>query len=107
MSKIYVPTEYLGKPCYTINNGYIRVYDTINYNSSNKVYDIYINQDYMVKSSTSSYSNSTQCVDYNLITDEIYYRTDFADILLIFSILILFGFGFGISLFRRLFRRLL
>lgn len=104
MSKIYVPTEYLDKPCYTINNGYIRVYDTINGNS-NKVYDIYLNQDYMVKEGTANYSSNTQCINPNLITDEIYYRTDFDRILIILLIMCVFCFLIPLKLFLRFFRR--
>lgn len=101
MTKIYVPTEYLNKPCYTINNGYIRVYDTINGNS-NRIYDIYINQDYMIKEATANYSSNTQCVNPNLITDDIFYRTDFDSILIIFFILCFFiiYIPFKITIFR-------
>lgn len=104
MSKIYVPTEFLNKPCYTINNGYIRVYETINGNS-NRIHDIYINQDYMIKEGTASYSTNTYCIDNNLITDQVYYRTDFDKILVMFVLLVIIFFSPGIKLFKRLFRR--
>lgn len=87
MSKIYLPTEYLNKPCYVINNGYIRVYETTNQNYSNTVYDVYINQDYMVKRGTASYASSTQCDHVNEYTDNFYYRTDIDKVLIIFLIL--------------------
>lgn len=106
MSKIYVPSEYLNKPCYQVNNNYIRVFETTN-RSDNTVYDIYVNQDYQVRRNTASYSSSTYCDNINTYTDEIYYRTDFDKILIIFIILCFICFGFPIKLFRRLFRRLL
>lgn len=104
MAKIYLPTEYLNKPCYVINNGYIRVYNTTN-NSNNIVYDIYINQDYQVRRTTSGYSSSTQCDTMNQYTDDIYYRTDFDKILVIFLILCIFCFLLPLKIFVRFFRR--
>ena len=91
MAKIYVPTEYLNKACYVINNGYIRVYETIN-NSNNTIYDIYINQDYMVKKSTGNYSSYTVCDTVNTYTDNVYYRIDFPQILLMLIILLIICF---------------
>ncbi len=105
MSKIYVPTEYLNKPCYQINNGYIRVFDTINNNQQNTVYDIYVNQDYMIRTSTSNYSYNTYCDRENTFTDDIYYRTDFPFILLTFFLLVLICFYFPFRLITRLFPR--
>lgn len=104
MAKIYLPTEYLNKPCYVINNGYIRVYNTTN-NSNNIVYDIYINQDYQVRRTTSGYSSSTYCDTMNQYTDDIYYRTDFDKILVIFLILCIFCFLLPLKIFVRFFRR--
>lgn len=81
MSKIYLPTEFLNKPCYIVNNDYIRVYDSIDLNQQNVVYDVYINQDYMVKQSRASYSTQTVCDDLNVYTDDWYYRVDLFNIL--------------------------
>lgn len=83
MSKIYVPSEYLNKPCYVINNDYIRVYNTVNTTGNNVIYDIYINNDYMIKQGTASYSANTQCDRLNTYTDDVFYRVDIADILII------------------------
>lgn len=87
MAKIYLPSEYLNKPCYQVNNGYIRVFDTTYNNSSNQVTDIYINQDYMLRKGTASYNSNTICDNLNTYTDYIYYRTDFPSILLTFTLL--------------------
>lgn len=88
MAKIYVPSQYINKPCYVINNGYIRVYDTINTNIQNNITDIYINQDYMLKKGTASYSTYTLCDDFNTYTNDYVYRVDFANILISSSIMI-------------------
>lgn len=104
MSKIYIPTEYLNKPCYVINNGYIRVYNTT-HSSNNTVYDIYINQDYMIKRTTAGYSSSTICDTSNIYTDDIYYRTDFDKIIVIFICLCIFCFLLPLKVFCRFFRR--
>lgn len=84
---IYLPEAYLNKPCYIVNNGYIRVYDTIHTNYQNVVYDIYVNQNYQVKKSTASYNSSIQCDVLNTYTSDFYYRNDLADILIIFFII--------------------
>ena len=63
-----------------------------NTNSSLTDYvDIYLNQDYMLKQGTYSYGYSGQCDTINTYTDNFYYRTDFPDILLMFTIFVLFG----------------
>lgn len=105
MSKIYLPSEFLGKPCYIINSDYIRVYNSIN-STNNTVYDIYFKNDYMVKRSTSNYSTSTLCDSYNVFTDNIIYRYDFSNSLICFSIMFLFIIFIPLRLtFFRIFRR--
>lgn len=104
MSKIYLPTEYLNKPCYVINNDYIRVYNTINARD-NVVYDIYINQDYMVKQSTASYYDTTVCDSINTFTDDVYYRADLDKILIIYLILSIFMFYIPLKLCASFYKR--
>ena len=102
MSKIYLPTEYVNSPCKVINNGYIRAYT----NSSLTEYvDIYINQDYMLKQGTYSYGYNGQCDTINTYTDNFYYRTDFPDILLMFSIFVLFGIYLPFRIIRRFYKK--
>jgi len=105
MSKIYLPTAYLNKPCYVINANYIRVYNTINTNQTNVIYDIYINQDYMVKQGTASYSSTTVCDNLNTYTDDVYYRTDIDKILVIFIIFCIVCILLPLKIFSRLFKR--
>lgn len=104
MAKIYVPTQYLNKPCYQVNQNYIRVYATT-HNSNNTVYDIYVNQDYQVRRSTSGYSSSTYCDNINTYTDEIYYRVDFPQIILMFFLLVVICFYTPWKILLRMFRR--
>ena len=102
MSKIYLPSEYINSPCKVVNNGYIRVYT----NSSLTEYvDIYLNQDYMLKQGTYSYGYSGQCDTINTYTDNFYYRTDFPDILLMFSIFVLFGIYLPFKIIRRFYKK--
>lgn len=104
MSKIYVPTEYLGKACYQVNNDYIRVWESTNSNN-NTYYDIYFKNDYMIRQGSSSYSSYQSCDTLNTYTDEIYYRYDFDKILFLFLGLTIIFFYPGLKLFLRLFRR--
>ena len=102
MSKIYLPSEYIDSPCKVINNGYIRAYT----NSSLTEYvDIYLNQDYMLKEGTYSYGYSGQCDTINTYTDNFYYRTDFPDILLMFTIFVLFGIYLPFRIIRRFYKK--
>ena len=102
MSKIYLPSEYINSPCKVINNGYIRVYT--NSNLTNYV-DIYINQDYMIREGFNSYGYSGQCDGLNTYTDNFYFRTDFPDILLMFSIFVLFGMYLPFRIIRRFYKK--
>ena len=102
MSKIYLPTEYVNSSCKVINNGYIRAFT----NSSLTNYvDIYINQDYMIREGTYSYGYSGECDSLNTYTDNFYYRTDFPDILLMFSIFVLFGIYLPFRIIRRFYKK--
>lgn len=105
MAKIYVPSEYLNKPCYQVNANYIRVFETTYNNISNVVYDIYINQDYQVKRGNATYNSNTVCDNINTYTDNIYYRMDFVYILIIFFIMSFICFWIPWKIFCRLFRR--
>lgn len=105
MAKIYLPTQYLNKPCYQVNNGYIQVYNTINTNQTNVVYRIYINQDYQVQQTTGSYSTTTICDSINTYTDNFYYRVDMPFILLMFTIFCIFCFLIPLRIFTRLFKK--
>lgn len=106
MGKIYVPSGYTGKPCYQVNNGYIRVYNTINNSTNNVVFDIYINQDYQIRQTTATYtSGTTLCDTINTYTDDFLYRVDLMNILIVFLIFIFFTTYIPWKLVCRFFRR--
>jgi len=86
MEKIYLPSDYVNSPCKIINNGYIRAYT--NNNLTNYV-DIYINQDYMIKSGTTTYGYNGVCDNMNTYTDDIWYRLDFFNIIITYYVFIL------------------
>lgn len=105
---IYVPD--LNYECYYIQSeGVIRAYEekpennkTINYR------DYYINSNYIYKdgyTQFSSYSTLPICLETSVLTDSVYYRKDFADILIIFLIMCIFCFYIPLKIFMRLFRR--
>lgn len=78
---IYLPTEYIDN-CNVVYSNYIR-----SYTNSNRTQwvDIYINQDYMLKSGSTNYSQTIVCDTLNTYTDNIYYKIGYQDS--VFSIL--------------------
>ncbi len=104
MAKVYLPSEFLNKPCYQINNDYIRVWDSINTNN-NTYHDIFFKSDYLIREGSSNYSSYQTCDTMNSFTDNIIYRYDFSNILIaLFIMLILFLYFPGkviFSFFRR------
>lgn len=87
MSKIYLPTQYLNKACYQVNDNYIRVWESVNLNNDNIYYDIFIKQDYQVRQGTGHIYNVIQCDSVNTYTNDNFYRLDFDRVLIIFILL--------------------
>lgn len=90
--KIYVPdtTNY---QCFVVrDSNTIRAYEEIPTNNSTIDYrDYYFKSNYLYQDGVQTFSQYTTipvCLDNNLITDNFYYRNDFADILIIFLVLI-------------------
>ena len=81
MAKIYLPTNLLNSECKVVNNDYIRVYTNNNYTSWT---DVYFKSGYYLKSGQSNYPNTVSCDNLNTFTDNIFYRYDCANSLLIF-----------------------
>lgn len=104
MTKIYLPSEYLDKPCYEINENYIRVFDTTD-KENNKIYDIYLNNNYLIKEGTSKFDNSITCDSLYDFTDDFYYRNDFDKILIIFVIFAFIIIYLPSKLFMKMFRK--
>lgn len=102
MSKIYLPFDYVNSPCKIVNNNYIRAYT----NSSLTNYvDIYVNQDYMLKEGYSNYGYNGQCDTLNTYTSDYYYRLDFPNILIGFSVIAFVGILIPIKIFSKLFKK--
>jgi hypothetical protein len=111
---IYVPD--LNYSCYVlVNKDTIRAYEQTPYNPgynqqiSINYRDYYITSNYLYNDGSQSFSNYSQlpvCLDKSNLTTEIYYRTDLSNILVIFTIIVLFGFGIPLYLLKKMFRRL-
>lgn len=106
---IYVPDKN-DFSCYVIQNqDTIRGYETTPTTNATIFYrDYYINSGYIYKDGYQTFNQYTTiptCIDMNNITSEVYYRTDFHNILIIFIIMSIFAFLIPIKIFMRLFRR--
>ena len=106
---IYVPD--LNYKCYVVRDtNTIRAYSQVPQNNKDISYrDYYINSNYLYQDGTQSFSSYTTlpiCLDDSKLTDAVYYRNDFDQILVIFLILSIFCFYIPLKIFFRLFRRL-
>lgn len=93
--KIYVPSD--DYACYyMIDSNTIRAYNTQPRLNSNVDYtDYYVNSHYLFKNGTQSfgqYSTLPTCIGSDYITENILYRNDLSDTLVIFLIIVLFAF---------------
>ena len=102
MAKIYLPTNLLNSECKVVNNDYIRVYTNNNYTSWT---DVYFKSGYYLKSGQSNYPNIVTCDNLNTFTDNIFYRYDCANSLLIFFIISIVCLYFPFRIFSRAFGR--
>lgn len=112
MDTIYLPINSTSDyACYTVRDkDTIRAYKTRPAVNSNSDYvDFYVNSHYLQKSGNESwgdrYYKLPNCLETSLITNDFEYRTDFADIMIIFLIFSIFIFYLPIKLFSRIFRR--
>lgn len=117
MGLVYVPkyNSNIHRCVYVLNNNTIRVYRQVPYNPSgtqNTVnidyIDFHYNSNYYETYGRTSFRYNTAlptCLTSNQITDNWYYRNDLSDILLSFSIIVVFGFGIPIIVFKRLFKK--
>lgn len=104
---IYVPQDDTYNKCYVMQSeGVIRGYNVVpSYNTNYSYRDYYIKTDYYYRDGTGSWSNYSTlpvCLSSSSITNDFYYRNDLPDILIIFSILVIFCIYFPIKLFFRL-----
>lgn len=114
MENIYVPVDNINDfKCYVVyDKDTIRAYyKKPAYNSNSDYVDFFINSHYLEKTGNQSWGQSSyyglpNCLPQNSITNDIYYRTDLSQCLIIFVILVLVMFWWPLKLtWFRLFRR--
>lgn len=108
---IYVPSDNTYNKCYVVQSeGVIRAYDRVPSNNTNYNYrDYYIQSDYIFRDGSGQWSQYTTlpiCLDSSIITNNYYYRTDFANICIIFLTMFFFIIYLPFKLYERFFRRL-
>ena len=107
---IYVPHYNKNNTCVVITNkDTIRVYNQVpTHNSTIDYTDYYVNSHYLYNTGTQTfnqYSNLPSCIAKEELTDNVYYRTDYADCLIIFFILFIFCFYVPYRIIKRFFGR--
>lgn len=105
--KVYVP-DLESYSCITVKDSdTIRAYKDKPVEGSNSDYrDYFIHSDYYYVDGNETFSTVPVCIDNSMLTNEVYYRVDFADILIILFIFSIFAFLIPIKVFLRFFRRL-
>lgn len=91
--KIYVPQDNTYNKCYVVQSeGVIRGYDRVPSNNVNYNYrDYYIKSDYIFRDGTGTWGQySTLPICLENTTNDVYYRVDFVNILIIFFIFAFF-----------------
>lgn len=108
--KIFVPQDTTYNKCYVVQSeGVIRAYDRVpTSNSSYNYRDYYINSDYIYRDGQGTWSQYTTlpiCLSSSDITNDIYYRIDFVNILITFAILSYFIIFLPYKIMSRVFGR--
>ena len=108
---IYVPEDNTYNKCYVVQSeGVIRGYDKYPINNASYNYrDYYIRSNYIYRDGSGSWSQYTTlpvCLQDDIITNDFYYRNDFASICIIFMTCFFFIFYLPFKLYSRFFRRL-
>ncbi len=106
---LYVP-DLNNYECFIVyDKDTIRAYKTTpSYNSDIAYTDIFVNSHYMTKNGIQEfgrYSELPTCLSTTELTDDVFYRNDMPDILLMFLIICIFVFVIPLKIFVRLFRR--
>ena len=111
MGKIYLPNAITSNNCATmVSSGTLRVYSTRpNGTTINNVTytDYYIRDNYIQQQGSTNFSPYTNitCLDSDNFTDEIWYRQDIADILIVTSFFIILLMVLPFRIFSRFFGR--
>lgn len=106
---IYVPSKE-DYACYVVQSeGIIRAYSQVPSNNRTINYrDYFINSSYIYKDGIqqfSQYAILPTCLNSQELTSDVYYRLDLDKILVIFTIMSLFGIFIPIKIFSKLFKR--
>ena len=106
---IYVP-DLESYDCFVVQSeGVIRAYEEVPQVNRDIAYrDYYINSNYIYRDGVQQfgyYSTLPVCLDSSSITNDFYYRNDFDSILIIFTIIVLFGFLLPFKIITRFFKR--
>ena len=111
MNKIYLPTISNNNCVEVRDKDTIRVWES-RPQQNNQYYnytDYYINSHYLTKNGSqqfNQYSSIPTCVDHANVSDDYFYRNDITDILITFTILMLFVVYIPLKIFMRFFRRI-
>lgn len=109
MDKIFVPNLSDFECVYLQNNNTLRGYYTVpRLNSSSDYVDFAVDNHYLFRNGTqtwNNYSTLPECLSNDVLTDNFYYRTDFADILICFTVFSFFVILFPLTIFKSLFKR--
>lgn len=111
MAKIYVPEDYIEKPCVEVyGHNVLRVYDRKpSLNSDSTYTDFYTDMDYYSKTGLTSWgqwsSSLPVCVPSSNLVSDVYYRVDFPNILMTIFIFLILLFYFPYRIIARIFGR--
>lgn len=107
----YLPHDYINSNYkYQLNNDYFRVITNENcYTNYNNTYcdcfNVYPKLDYLASEITSCNINVSNYVNSSSFTDNFYYRIDFTNILIMFTIMSIFIIYLPIKIFSKIFRK--
>lgn len=110
MNKIYLPSITNNNCVEVRDKDTIRVWEQ-RPQQNNQWYsytDYFINSHYLTKNGSqqfNQYSTIPTCVDHSAISNDYFYRNDITDILITFTIIMLFVVLIPLKIFMRLFRR--
>lgn len=106
MSKVYLPQIDTNNCVIVKDKDTIRVYDNQPvFDSYSNYTDYYVNSHYLEKRGQEFITDNITCIDSNIITTEVYYRSDFDSIMIILFLILLICFYFPFKIISRLFGR--
>lgn len=108
-NKIYIPDYTPQKyPCVVYSNAYLTAYREMPRANTYVAFDRFYQSDhYNSVTQAQQFGNTVNvtCLPSNQLTSDFYYRNDLADILLVFAIIAVVGFGIPFKLIMKLVKR--